>query len=234
MGRRLNSSQAAWPGKTTQYISDYLDESLAQRPNIVLVAAGTNDMNTNSAISTEGNDPAGTAERLGKLVDKVLDACPDAVVLVAMIIDTCDPQQSPRTRQFEALVPGVAKQRRDAGKHVLAVDFTTFSTSLLRDCIHPMNESYRLFGDYWYDFVGQIPKDWINDPVGPDPDRSGGINDNGGIDHNIPPPDWGVSPIQTTSKQAIREAADTAGNGGRRSCKTTPHWWGTGKIACKF
>lgn len=191
-------------------------------------------MNANSAISTEGNDPAGAAERLGKLVDKVLDACPDAVVLISMIIDTCDPQQSPRTQQYEALVPGVAKQRRDAGKHVLAVDFTTFSKSLLRDCIHPTNEGYHLFGDYWYDFVGQIPKDWINDPVGSDPDRSGGINDNGGIDHNIPPPDWGMSPIQTTSKQDVRDAADTAGNGGPRGCKTTPHWWGTGKIACKF
>ncbi|KAJ4415694.1 hypothetical protein N0V82_007187 [Gnomoniopsis sp. IMI 355080] len=132
---QLRNDLSTWSGKTIQYISDHVDESLAQRPNIILIAAGTNDMNPNSAISTEGNDPAGAADRLGKLVDKALDAWPDAVVLIAMIIDTCDPQQSPRIQEFEALVSGVAKQRRDAGRHVLAVDFTTFSTSMLRDCI---------------------------------------------------------------------------------------------------
>lgn len=167
----LPLSQAAWSGKTIQFISDNVGPSLAQRPNIVLVHAGTNDMNSSNAISTEGNDPAAAAERLGLLVDRITDACPDAVVLVAMVIETWDPPQAQRTRQFDALVPGLAGRRRDAGSKVLAVDFTPFSKKLLRDGVHPSNEGYQVFGDYWYDFVTQIPVEWIQPPVGNDPDR---------------------------------------------------------------
>lgn len=145
--------------------------SLAQRPNIVLIHAGTNDMNSNNAISTEGNDPAAAAERLGLLIDEITEACPDAAVLVAMIIETSDPTQAHRTRQFDALIPGLVRQRREAGRRVLAVDFTSFSNKLLRDGVHPTNEGYHVFGDYWYDFVTRIPVEWIQPPVGNDPDR---------------------------------------------------------------
>lgn len=128
-------------------------------------------MNSSSAISTEGNDPAAAAERLGQLIDKITGACPDATVLVAMIIKTWDSAQADRTRQFDALVPGLVRQRRGAGKKVLAVDFMSFSDKLLRDGVHPTNEGYHVFGDYWYDFVAQIPVEWVQPPVGNDPDR---------------------------------------------------------------
>lgn len=163
--------QAAWSGKTIQFIADNVGPSLAQNPNIVLVHAGTNDMNSSNAISTEGNDPAAAAERLGQLIDKIENSCPNAVVLVAMIIGTWDPIQAQRTNQFDALIPGVVRQRRDAGRQVLAVDFTSFSKKLLRDGVHPTNEGYHAFGDYWYDFVRQIPVEWIQPPVGNDPYR---------------------------------------------------------------
>ncbi|KAK2616056.1 hypothetical protein N8I77_002767 [Diaporthe amygdali] len=162
---------AAWSGKTIQFIADNVGPSLAQNPNIVLVHAGTNDMNSSNAISTEGNDPAAAAERLGQLIDKIANSCPNAVVLVAMIIGTWDPVQAQRTNQFDALIPGVVRQRRDAGRQVLAVDFTSFSKKLLRDGVHPTNEGYHVFGDYWYDFVTQIPVEWIQPPVGNDPYR---------------------------------------------------------------
>lgn len=162
---------AAWSGKTIQFIADNVAPSLAQRPNIVLIHAGTNDMNSSNMISTEGNDPVAASQRLGLLIDRVIEACPDAVVLIAMIIETWDPAQANRTHQFDALIPGVVRQRRDAGRRVLAVDFTSFPNKLLRDGVHPSNEGYRVFGDYWYDFVTQIPVEWIQPPVGNDPNR---------------------------------------------------------------
>jgi lysophospholipase L1-like esterase len=166
-----NNYFAAWSGKTIKYISDHVGPSLAQRPNIVLLHAGTNDMNPNPWVSTEGNEPGAAAERLGGLIDQINTACPDAIVLVAMIINTCDPAQSPQTKQYQALIPGVVAARRTAGHQVLAVDFTSFPISELRDCIHPTNKGYDLFGDFWYDFITQIPKEWINSPFGSDPYR---------------------------------------------------------------
>lgn len=214
---------------TIQYIAGHVGESLEQRPNIVLVHAGTNDMNPDYSISKEGNDPEGAADRLGKLIDQIFEACPDAMVLVAMIINTCNGDQSPQTKEFQQLIPGVVKKRFDDGYHVLPVDFITFETSMLRDCIHPTNSGYKVFGDYWYDFVTQIPKEWIKEPVGDDPDHGDGTDANGGLDTNIPPPDWGTSPIKPTSVETVSAAAEDAATTG--SCDSNPHWYPAGQIA---
>lgn len=207
--------------------------SLEQRPNVILLAAGTNDMNENPAISKEGNDPAGAADRLGKLIDKMIKECPDATILVAMIINTCDPKHSLRTKEYQQLIPRVVRKRKDDGKHVLAVDFTTIETGNLQDCVHPTNEGYKLMGHYWYDFIHQIPDKWIKKPVGPDPDNGDedGSKDNGGIDKDIPAPNWGKSPIQVTSKEVVEETAKRALGNGPAACKAKPGWKGTGKIA---
>ncbi|KAL7816651.1 carbohydrate esterase family 3 protein [Trichoderma gracile] len=162
---------AAWNGMTIQYISDHVTPSLEQRPNIILLHAGTNDMNPNGAISREGHDPVAASERLGSLVDKMTAMCPDAVILVAMIIGTCNAEQAPQTKVFQSLIPNVVAHRLEAGKHVLAVDFASFPLDKLRDCIHPTNEGYQRLGYYWYDFIAQIPRDWITAPVGEDPQR---------------------------------------------------------------
>lgn len=193
-------------------------------------------MNSSPDISTEGNDPSGAADRLGRLIDKMVGACPDATIIVAMIIDTCSQDQSPRTRQFQQLVPGVVRSRREGGgHHVLAADFTTFQTgNLLPDCVHPTNDGYKLMGDYWYSFVHQVPEGWIGDPVGPDPiDDDGDNGENGGVDQGIPPPDWGTSPIRVTSKGEVREAAEWARGGFDVpvACREGPSWRATGKIA---
>ncbi|TDZ33051.1 Multidomain esterase [Colletotrichum spinosum] len=164
---------AGWSGKTIKFIADNVGPSLEQRPNIILLHAGTNDMNPNRAISTEGNDPAGAAERLGALIDQMIRACPDATILVAKIVDTCDAAQRPATAEYQKLIPGVVEARRNASHHVLAVDFAALGDDILRDdCIHPSDDGYHTMGDRWYDFITQIPKDWIAAPVGDDPDRS--------------------------------------------------------------
>ncbi|TLD04146.1 hypothetical protein PgNI_11221 [Pyricularia grisea] len=172
-GKMTDGYFAAWSGKTIQYIADHIGPSLKQQPNVILLHAGTNDMNSNSAISTEGNDPKAAASRLGSLVDQMITGSPRATILVAMIVNTCVQDQSNRTKEYQQLIPGIVKARRDDGHHVLAVDFTDISVESLRDCVHPTNPGYKLLGDYWYDFMMQIPKDWIEAPLGAAPVRNG-------------------------------------------------------------
>jgi lysophospholipase L1-like esterase len=148
-----------------------MQPSLEQRPNLILLHAGTNDMNPNGAVSTEGNDPVEAAQRLGTLIDHIIEACPDAVILVAVIIGTCDPQQSPATEKFQALIPDVVESRLAAGHRVLTADFTSFPMADLRDCIHPTNDGYRKLGDYWFDAIASMPGNWLTMPLGPDPER---------------------------------------------------------------
>ncbi|KAL0764245.1 hypothetical protein CaCOL14_013298 [Colletotrichum acutatum] len=166
---------AAWNGMTIKFMSDNVGPSLAQRPNIVLIHAGTNDMNPNPDVAREGSEPHATADRLGHLIDQIVQTCPDATVLVAKIIGCYDPVQMSNIAQFNAVIHGVVQARQSAGKHVLTVDFSSFPMNALRDGIHPTNQGYRLFGDYWYDFITQIPSDWIKEPVGDDPRRSGDL-----------------------------------------------------------
>ncbi|OHE91508.1 GDSL-like Lipase/Acylhydrolase [Colletotrichum orchidophilum] len=169
---------AAWNAMTIKFMSDHIGASLAQRPNIVLIHAGTNDMNPNLDIAKEGNDPHAAAGRLGSLIDQIVQNCPDATVLVAKIIGCHDPVQMSNIAQFDGLIQGIVEARQNTGKHVLAVDFSSFPMNALRDGIHPTNPGYRLFGDYWYDFITQIPSDWIKAPIGDDPRRSGELRRN--------------------------------------------------------
>ncbi|PHH63107.1 hypothetical protein CDD81_6258 [Ophiocordyceps australis] len=163
---------AAWPGKTIDYMAHRIGPSLAQKPNLVLLHAGTNDMNANAAVATEGNDPAMAASRLGRLIDDILAACPDAVLLVAVIINSCaSPAQTDATHHFQRLIPGLVQSRLDAGHHVLAANFSDFPTAELNDCIHPTDRGYRMFGDWWFDFIAQVPLAWFRPPQGSDPER---------------------------------------------------------------
>ena len=150
---------------------DNVPPSLAQNPNVVLIHAGTNDMSPFPYISLEGDDPAEAAVRLGRLIDVVVDALPDALVLVAMIINSCAKVQESNTLMYQQLVPGVVDDRLNSGKKVIAADFTEIPMDELRDCVHPTNDGYKLLGDYWYDFLTQAPEDWIEDAQGPDPVR---------------------------------------------------------------
>jgi lysophospholipase L1-like esterase len=56
-------------------IAQFANFSLKQLPNVILLMAGTNDMN----IPT---DPTTASDRLGSLIDELVIAVPDAVVLV--------------------------------------------------------------------------------------------------------------------------------------------------------
>lgn len=188
-------------------------------------------MDPNSAISTEGNDPQGAANRLGDLVDQMADHCPDAIILVAMIINKCGPIRSQPTKEYQALVPDVVRQRRNRGLHVIAVDFTNFPTSLLQDCIHPTNDGYKKFGDYWYDFITQIPKDWIEDPVGNNPVRDEGVSKNGGNDTKVQLSYWGTSPVQSTSPADVKKAFDLVPKYNDTQCNANPTFHATGQIA---
>ncbi|OIW24797.1 family 3 carbohydrate esterase, partial [Coniochaeta ligniaria NRRL 30616] len=172
---------AAWSGKTIQYIADHVGDSLQERPNIILLHAGTNDMNQDTNIATEGNDPVAAVGRLSSLISQMLEVNPSAVIVVAMIINVCSDMafQKSNTNKFNSLIPNmVYTDFASNGHHVLTADFSTFlSDTELQDCVHPTAiTGYHLLGDYWYDFVSQIPSDWIEAPEGPDPIHTGGAN----------------------------------------------------------
>lgn len=99
-----------------------------------------------------------------------------------MIVTTTRVEQ---TVQFQALVPNVVQARAAAGKRVVAVDFTKFPATLLRDGIQPADHGYGIMGDWWYNFMPQIPYSWISIPEGSGLVRN--VSRCGGHDENVLP-----------------------------------------------
>ena len=135
------------------------DRSLPERPNVVLLHAGTNDI---------GVTP-GATQQLSHLVDKVLSVCPDAVVMVAAIIHREDPGADQKTAEYNTEVGNNVQSRRDkAGQHVYLVD--QYAAILpgddIIDGLHPSPAGYDKMAEVWRLAVQQVASmGWIRDPV---------------------------------------------------------------------
>ena len=96
------------PGFTISQIAAVAAPALAMRPNIILLHAGTNDLNNWPPPANESY--ADAPARLGALLDEVVERCPGAVVLVAQIISAANASTEARIRAFNAAVPGVVRE----------------------------------------------------------------------------------------------------------------------------
>ena len=112
-------------------------------PHIVLVHLGTNDLNLGQA--------SGAPDRLGTLIDHIVADAPGALVVVAKIIPL--PSQASGVTTFNNAIPGVVKQRADAGKHVIVVDQFSVITSSDMDSVHPHESGYEKMAVVWYDAI---------------------------------------------------------------------------------
>jgi lysophospholipase L1-like esterase len=131
-------------GAMISEIATYANYSLPMRPNVVLLHAGTNDMN-------QPNDPDNAPARLGSLIDQIVNACPDAAVLVAQIIPAANSDTMARIKTFNAAIPDVVAERASAGKKVMVVDFSNvLQTKDLIDGLHPTDDGYNKLANAWY------------------------------------------------------------------------------------
>ncbi len=87
-------------------------------PNIVLLMIGTNDV---YAASGQSEMPT----RLGALLDKIIAAAPDALLVVGTITPLANSSWDSTVDTYNAAIPDVVQQRVMAGKHVMLVDLNT-------------------------------------------------------------------------------------------------------------
>ncbi len=136
--------------------------SLAQRPDVVLLHIGTNDMGLNSDIA---NAPA----RLGSLIDQIFTASPNATLIVAQIIFSTFSTTQSRIVDYNAAIPAVVATRRNAGKKVLVVDMGNILTNAdMSDVVHPNDQGYTKMATVW-DQGMHAASDlgFFDDPTGP-------------------------------------------------------------------
>ncbi|MHA5052205.1 GDSL-type esterase/lipase family protein [Streptomyces sp. SD15] len=150
------------PGfKISQIAAEAKCSVRAERPNVVLLLAGTNDIN-------KDDDLANAPNRLGHLVDQVLSDAPEATVLVATLTPATGSKAylQPLIDQYNDQLPRVVKERVALGKHVALVDMSEVTPADLAEPAHPGDGGYRKMANAWYmEMAAAAEAGWIRDPV---------------------------------------------------------------------
>lgn len=144
-----HEGRPAW--KINQLLPIIPSPALQQKPHIVLLMIGTNDV----ARPTGAGDLADMPKRLGTLIDKLITNLPDALIVVSSITPMTLGGSNVQT--FNKSIPAVVEARAAAGKHVKFVDqYTGFNTAWLGDGVHPNQRGYAQMATVWYDAIGPL------------------------------------------------------------------------------
>ncbi len=133
-------------------IDSIVSASIATNPpNIVLLMIGINSVASSSPV------PSAPGE-LGGVLDKITEAGPNALVVLAQIT----PHRDDAVNQggvaaYNAAMPGLVQARVNAGKHIVLVDmFHAFTANpnypdqWLADLAHPTDAGYEVMAGVWY------------------------------------------------------------------------------------
>jgi lysophospholipase L1-like esterase len=133
-------------GRTISFIAGRIpDPALTDGPHIVLLMIGTNDMYM---------QPTGAPERLADLLDDILEAAPEALLVVAQL--TPFPSADAQVQAYNAEIPPLVEERAATGEHILLVDmYTDFPEELIGDGVHPDADGYALMAERWYEAIAE-------------------------------------------------------------------------------
>lgn len=117
-------------------------------PNVILLHIGTNDVGNSTA--------AQMSDRLAGLIDEIVAAAPEALLVVAEITPLA--WATSTINSYNATIPGLVQARAAAGKHVMLADMNTGFTSTMigSDGIHPNGMGYKFMADRWYSVIGPL------------------------------------------------------------------------------
>jgi lysophospholipase L1-like esterase len=121
-----------------------LTKALMFDPDIITLMIGTNDM--------YGQDPAGAPERLGGLLDHILDMSPDALLVVAKLTPLSCCMSTVET--YNDAVGDLVAERAAKGKHILVVDMS--DTMISSDSVHPNEAGYTHMGQVFYAAIADV------------------------------------------------------------------------------
>ncbi|CAN9476115.1 unnamed protein product [Alternaria alternata] len=148
-----NNDNEGHEGHTISQLQGVMRDGLQMRPNLVLLHVGTNDLARPESMAERWSD---APNRLASLLDEVLDVCPDAVVLVAKIIQAEKMQTRANIEAFNDAVPVVVRKKLEQGFKLAVVDHSIIGPSELVDGLHPSYAGYFHMGEIWLEAIKTI------------------------------------------------------------------------------
>ncbi|KAJ4484396.1 SGNH hydrolase-type esterase domain-containing protein [Lentinula edodes] len=130
-------------GCTIDQIASSRVPALEMVPEVVLLIAGTNDINYQE-------DLANAPTRLMNLVDEIFSYSPDAAVIVSDIPLIVDDTLEPLVETYNSGVQMLLQQRISEGQHIAHVSLSDLTISEMADDLHPNDEGYQVLADALY------------------------------------------------------------------------------------
>jgi lysophospholipase L1-like esterase len=160
-GQLSDRDNEGHPGAVISEIADRVRGTLtSSRPNVVMLHAGTNDLN-------KPVDPDNAPGRLAKLIDDITAAAPQTPVLVSTLVPASNPTTQARIEDYNSHVTEIVNDRRKAGKRVVEVDMGALTTADLRDGLHPNDAGYQKMAEAFYaGLTVANSRGWITDAAG--------------------------------------------------------------------
>lgn len=157
-GNMADDDHEGHSGKFLAQINEYWKLSIQARPNVILVHAGTNNMDKNIDLDI-------AVDLMASIIDGIFESAPDATVLVAPVIWANNPRMQANTDRFNPQVEALIESRQKQGKHILSVHID-ITVGDLKDDKHPNDKGYNKMADAWLQSILEADlRGWLKEPV---------------------------------------------------------------------
>ncbi|KAK6607933.1 hypothetical protein H4I96_04168 [Botrytis cinerea] len=147
-GNMSDNFNEGHPGAIISEIAEYAKLSLPEDPNLVLLMAGTNDMNNFNNVTT-------APDRLSGLIDEITSMVPNVTVIVAQLTPASNSSVDAAMVAFNSKIPISLLNM---------MDYVTVND--LVDGLHPTDYGYQQMAKAWFAGIQQVQKNgWIDPPI---------------------------------------------------------------------
>ncbi|KAF5018448.1 hypothetical protein F66182_9568 [Fusarium sp. NRRL 66182] len=165
---RADNDHEGHSGTVLAQINTYWQLSIAAQPNVVLIHAGTNNMDLE--IDLEGSPGV-----LAEIIDGIFEEAPETTVLVAPVIWANDTRMQQNTDRFNPHVTAIVEERQEDGKHILEVPIN-ITVADLWDTKHPNDRGYDKMASGWLHAILEADeRGWLEEPIPRDPASFPGV-----------------------------------------------------------
>lgn len=145
-------------GKVLAEINTYWKRSIRAHPNVVLVHAGTNNMDLEE-------DLEGSPAVMEEMIDGLFENAPGVTVLVAPVIWANKPRMQQNTDRFNLKVEAIIEEKQKSGQHILKVPIG-IGPGDLWDEKHPNDVGYEKMASAWFQAILDADeRGWLEDRV---------------------------------------------------------------------
>ncbi|KAM0231276.1 hypothetical protein ACHAPO_008658 [Fusarium lateritium] len=157
-GNMVDAHHEGHSGKLISDINGYWQVPIKARPNVVLIHAGTNNMD-------RGIDLDIGADIMADIVDGIFKVAPDVTILLAPIIWANDATMQAKTDKFNPKLRALIAARQKAGKKILEVPIDIKKADLA-DSKHPNDAGYEKMANAWLKGILEADKKgWLKTPI---------------------------------------------------------------------